>query len=554
LPGWMNKSWAQKQGGHRYLKERAGLLDEWHGFIERTDNSSTKAEFLKQAGTLTRLLGDPNRPQMKEAIMDQWLELPWVKDLGITKGDSEYRAELNTLTTQKGREIFSLSFVTSLSATHKRGTGLIVTGPDRFDVDFTEIKSITEQKFKIVRDDSGYTGTVLGKKGPLKFVSTESYEAMAIEDQRLSYNTFLKGILDNQTRSTNNPAQLREVAMKFMKDVPPPDGLLKEDLLQQVLQDPLAELRKRRVMKETWGFPPSSRYYAHNLGVDPKDILANPLIGRRRSEAETTGPEDYTTSGRIPSGRMTETTVPEAETIQLINPSIIKVHPSMKQETKLVPIMDYHLSAVNNDGTLRLRGDKDKNKAIVFNQFLPALFDTESEFDYNVKNTSGSSAYGGGQIVRTSLIPALNRLNKAGVKPQEEQMIRENMSRIDSILEVKRNELVAQGMTDKKAIKAELDKLGKIEYFKFMDKANLSESLQQQLVLADLLEKTMVNEEGVATTGVGDTLWNALFEATTPEAQYRAALEIYYRGHHTKPDEDTIKVAEKRFRKYFFPQ
>ena len=176
------------------------------------------------------------------------------------------------------------------------------------------------------------------------------------------------------------------------------------------------------------------------------------------------------------------------------------------------------------------------------------------EFDYNVKNTSGSSAYGGGQIVRTSLIPALNRLNKAGVKPQEEQMIRENMSRIDSILEVKRNELVAQGMTDKKAIKAELDKLGKIEYFKFMDKANLSESLQQQLVLADLLEKTMVNEEGVATTGVGDTLWNALFEATTPEAQYRAALEIYYRGHHTKPDEDTIKVAEKRFRKYFFPQ
>ena len=133
-------------------------------------------------------------------------------------------------------------------------------------------------------------------------------------------------------------------------------------------------------------------------------------------------------------------------------------------------------------------------------------------------------------------------------------MIRENMSRIDSLLKAERNKLVAQGMTDEDDIKDKLDELGRIEYFKFMDKANLSESLQQQLVLADLLEKTMVNEEGVATTGVGDTLWNALFEATTPEAQYRAALEIYYRGHHTKPDLATIKLAEKRFRPYFFPQ
>jgi len=506
----------EREGGHRYLKERAGLMDELHYWVNQ--RPAIADEFIDQTGTLVRLLGDPMRPKMKEDIMDVWLDTPWVKELGITKGSNEYRQVLNSLDSVDGRTDFALDFVASLTFKHKWGSGYLITGPDRFDYDFTPIKSITEQKFKIVEDkEKGIKADIRGKKGMLKFETTDVYRTMPESEKVEHYRTYLNAIIQNQTRSNNTPTQLREVAMKFMKDIPPPKGIKPEEFLNDLIKEPGSV---------TGAITAIAR-------------AASELAGNTRADVPTpspSGPEDYTTSGRIPTG---------AETIQLIDPSIIKVHPSIKQGPKLVSIMDYHLP--------RLKGDKDKNKAVVFNQFLPALFDTESKFKYNAKN-SESSAYGGGQIIRTSLIPALNRLNKAGVKPKEENIIRENMSRIDSLLEAKRNELVAQGMTDETAIKSKLDELGRIEYFKFMDKANLSESLQQQLVLADLLEKKMRNEEGVAQTGVGDTLWNALFEAPTPEAQYRAALEIFYRGHHTDPDEDTIKVAEKRFRPYFFPQ
>ena len=492
----------EKEGGHRYLKMRAGVADAFVDYIDSDSNAAIKREFLEETGTLARLIGDPQRPYMKKAIMDQFIELPWVKELndgkGIQEGSKEYNQILGSLNTQIGREEFALDFVTSLSFNHTQGRGFGFF--DDFEADFSEIRAITAQKFKIVQSEEGYDGNVFGKKGTLKFETTEAYESLDRSAKQIHYESYLTAILNNQTRANLTPDKLRSVAEQFIQDVPPPDGSSGEELLNRLIE-PILESEQDTLPQVIQG--------------GYREIPVVPVVPEKK--------------------KLTEIKIPE-------------LHPSIKKDN-LVPIMDYHLNMLVN-GEPRLRGDKDKNKAIMVNQFLPALFDTESKFKYNAKN-SKSSAYGGGQIIRTSLIPALNRLNKAGVKPKEEQMIRENMSRIDSLLKEERNKLVAQGITDEDKIKDKLDELGRIEYFKFMDKANLSESLQQQLVLADLLEKTMRNEEGVAQTGVGDTLWNALFEAPTPEAQYRAALEIFYRGHHTDPDEATIKVAERRFRRYF---
>ena len=483
----------RKGSGHRHTAHSESMIENVYDFVE--DRLPVKTELLNQAGALANMIGDPQRPQMKESIMDRWLTLPEIDKLNIAKGDEEYKQVLGQLDTVIGRQEFALDFATSLSIKNEKLLG--------FEVDFLEIKSITEPKFRITKED-----------GINKFEPTDIYNSLSMEDKELHYDSYLQAIIKNQTRSKNTPDQLRQVALQFMQDILPPDGRAPEEVLNNLL-----DLNQTQPQIGIPMVGMSGSLSPMSPTISPLELPAN-SIGRQVLEKK-----------------------------KLIDIKIPELHPSIKQNN-LIPIMDYHLDMLV-DGKLRLKGDKEKNKTIIVNQFLPALFDTESKFNYNAKNTSGSSAYGGGQIVRTSLIPALNRLNKADVKPKEEQIIRENMSRIDSMLEVKRNELVAQGMTDKKAIKAELDELGKIEYFKFMDKANLSESLQQQLVLADLLEKTMRNEEGVPTTGVGDTLWNALFEASTPEAQYRAALEIYYRGHHTKPDLATIELAEERFKPYF---
>ena len=515
LPGAVKTSWSERQGGHRFTRLRAGLMDDVQDFVNKDSNLAMREDLLQQAGTLAHMIGDPNRPKLKTSIMDQWLELPWVQELGITKGSADYRKVYGELDTLTGRQEFALDFVTSLSFKNEKVIG--------FEVDFSEIKSITGQKFRVVQDDtSGYKGAVFGKKRKLKFEPTDIYNSLNQTEKIRDYDTFLRGILENQTRSNNTTEGLKEVALKFIKDVPSPSGELTEEAINRIVGGSVDRANIPFDASRPW------------LKTSPEAIMPPP--------------EDEGSFYLFPEDTVEPLAV---DTIQLIDSSTLTPHRSMNQEQNLIPIMDYHLDAINNNGTPRLVGDKDKNKAIMVNQFIPAVFDTESDFEYNAKN-SKSSAYGGGQIVRTSLIPALNRLNKAGVKPEEEQLIRENMSRIDSVLDTKRNELVAQGMTDETAIKSELEKLGRIEYFKFMDKANLAETLQQQLVLADLLEKKMRNEEGVATTGVGDTLWNDLFEASTPEAQYRAALEIYYRGHHTKPDKDTRERAEKMFRPYFF--
>ena len=227
--------------GHRFSAHSEAMIDNVKVFVD--ERFPVKDELLAQAGTLASMIGDPNRPRMKEEIMDIWLSLPHIQEQGITKGDNEYRQVLGSLDSLIGRQEFALDFTVALSIRNEKVRG--------FEVDFSEIKSITEQKFKIVQDDeSPYQGKVFGKSGNLKFETTDTYNSMNIEEQTQAYETYVKAILENQTRSNNTPPQLREVALKFMTDVPPPDGRKPEAIFAGIFEPQSNLIEKDEALKD----------------------------------------------------------------------------------------------------------------------------------------------------------------------------------------------------------------------------------------------------------------------------------------------------------------
>ena len=226
--------------GHRLSAHSEDMIDNLKKFVDA--RFPIQDELLAQAGTLANMIGDPNRPKMKEDIMNIWLSLPHIKELGITKGDDEYRQVLSSLDSLIGRQEFALDFTVALSIRNEKVRG--------FEVDFSEIKSITEQKFKIVQDEeSPYQGKVFGKKGNLKFETTDTYNAMNIEEKIQAYETYVKALLENQTRSNNTPPQLREVALKFMTDVPPPDGRKPEAIFAGIFEPTIAEATRKTAIE-----------------------------------------------------------------------------------------------------------------------------------------------------------------------------------------------------------------------------------------------------------------------------------------------------------------
>ena len=204
----------EREGGHRYSVHSEAMIDNVYAFVE--DRAPVREELINQAGALANMIGDPNRPKMKESIMDQWLLLPPVQELGITKGDQEYREVLSSLDTLTGRQEFSIDFVTGLSIKNNKVFG--------FEVDFSEVKSITEPKFEVIKE-----GNIT------KFAPTEIYNLSSNADKVLHYNSYLGAIIKNQTRSKNTPDQLRQVALQFMQDIPPPDGRTPEEVLNNLL-------------------------------------------------------------------------------------------------------------------------------------------------------------------------------------------------------------------------------------------------------------------------------------------------------------------------------
>ena len=211
----------RKGSGHRHTAHSESMIENVYDFVN--DRLPVKTELLNQAGALANMIGDPQRPKMKESIMDQWLELPEIKTLGITKGDQEYRQVLGQLDTVIGRQEFALDFVTSLSIRNEKILG--------FEVDFSEIKSITEPKFEISKEG-----------GVNKFVPTEIYNSLSIVEKEVHYNSYLQAILRNQTRSKNTPEQLRAVALQFMQDVPPPDGRTPEEIMATIFEPAMEKI------------------------------------------------------------------------------------------------------------------------------------------------------------------------------------------------------------------------------------------------------------------------------------------------------------------------
>jgi len=211
----------RKGSGHRHTAHSESMIENVIDFVN--DRLPVKTELINQSGALANMIGDPQRPKMKESIMDQWLALPEIKTLGVTKGDQEYRQVLGQLDTVIGRQEFALDFVTSLSIRNEKILG--------FEVDFSEIKSITEPKFEV------------NKEGEVnKFVPTEIYNSLSIVEKEVHYNSYLQAILRNQTRSKNTPDQLRAVALQFMQDVPPPDGRTPEEIMATIFEPAMEKI------------------------------------------------------------------------------------------------------------------------------------------------------------------------------------------------------------------------------------------------------------------------------------------------------------------------
>ena len=107
--------------GHRFSAHSEAMIDNVKVFVD--ERLPVKDELLAQAGTLASMLGDPNRPRMKEEIMDIWLSLPHIQEQGITKGDNEYRQVLGSLDSLIGRQEFALDFTVALSIRNEKVLG-----------------------------------------------------------------------------------------------------------------------------------------------------------------------------------------------------------------------------------------------------------------------------------------------------------------------------------------------------------------------------------------------------------------------------------------------
>ena len=175
-------------------------------------------------------------------------------------------------------------------------------------------------------------------------------------------------------------------------------------------------------------------------------------------------------------------------------------------------VIDYHLERLKLE-------DHSQAKSIITEEFIPWLVQVESSSNYLAKNKI-SSAAGGVQFVKNSVIPALNRLEKRVGEEEWTIALRKDMEEVTTREEFQ--ELFIQ----------------------------LSPQQQHTLLMGDLLEKTLVLY-GEPMSGIGDELWEKLLTSTDVKHRREAALEIYYLGHHTKPDEDTRKRAEKFLTKFF---
>ena len=138
-------------------------------------------------------------------------------------------------------------------------------------------------------------------------------------------------------------------------------------------------------------------------------------------------------------------------------------------------------------------------------KFADTVAQIESNRDTQAKNDT-TSATGAFQFVKGSVLPAINRMERAGELPDWAKSFKEVYSG-DVSKELHRDMM-----------------------------SSLSYEQQRDMFLADISQKT------IGQPGYGDTLLKGV--ALGNPASMR---ELYYKGHHTAPDEATIARTEKFF-------
>ena len=231
---------------------------------------------------------------------------------------------------------------------------------------------------------------------------------------------------------------------------------------------------------------------------------------------------------------------------QLTNPQVedqkknlVELDPSINIES-VTPVIEWSFSSG------RLNQPMEKAN-LVTNQLLQAIIEVESDFNYDAINpTANSTAVGAGQFLKDSLVTAVNRANNIRKQnnlptlPQT-KAIKDNDDRINKLIAEERSRLEAK-QTPEETIKSELQKIAKREFqSKDSIARQLSPEVQQELILANLFEA-----DG------SDVLFKRLLNATTPQEQYEAALDLYLEKHHTdRTDKATVERARKIFKPYF---
>ena len=179
-----------------------------------------------------------------------------------------------------------------------------------------------------------------------------------------------------------------------------------------------------------------------------------------------------------------------------------KTRPSYIND-EVLNLQRIHLEEKNKDGTSRFTYTNIEEAQDTLNELTEFVLEAESDGDFNAANPN-SSARGGYQFIKPSVVPAINRVES---------------------------------------------KIGKIERFDEVrqtgDVRNLSESDQTLLFIGDILEKSG-----------SDKYIQNLLDAKTPKEKRNAAYQIYSILHHTLDSKGKIpKIAElqtkRKLRKYF---
>jgi len=141
-----------------------------------------------------------------------------------------------------------------------------------------------------------------------------------------------------------------------------------------------------------------------------------------------------------------------------------------------------------------------------FQNFSDKVAEIESNSNTKAKNKN-TTATGAFQFVKGSVLPALNRMARFGELPDWAEPLKETYSKGD---------------------------ISNEEHRKLI--SNLNYDQQEAMFLADIFEKT------IDRPGYGDYLLRKV-----AQGDVEAMKELYYKGHHTDPDEATIKRTNKIF-------